>query len=529
LIDLAAANRRLGQYEKSIRQAREALDIAQQIKIKPEIQDACLELSQTYEMTDKHPEALDYYKKYKEEYDAIFNEESSKKIAGLQANLDIEKRKREIAVLKKDQEMQRRRTFFLIAFACLILVLAFVIFARYRLKARVNRELKKEIEERKQTEEKLRESEEKFRVLAEKSVVGIWIIQDQVVKYANPRHSKIFGYSPEEIIGKDPLELAVEEDRSLVNQNLEKRLKGTNGILPYEFKGRTKAGEILQLESYGSLTHFEGRPAVLETIIDITDRKKVEMELLKTRKLESVGILAGGIAHDFNNLLTVIIGNISMTKMTLERHNVDADKYASLDDAERASYQATDLAQKFITFSEGGWITPRKVTLRSLLKNTIHLYSDLEELHYDISIPGDLNPLYGDERQLREVIINVLLNASEAISSQNKEVTIAAETVNLPRENNFLLKEGEYVKISIIDKGIGIPRDRMEKIFDPYFSTKSQVSRKGLGLGLPICYSIIKKHDGHISVQSEVSKGTTVDIYLPAYTGVKEQPVVVHE
>ena len=126
---------------------------------------------------------------------------------------------------------------------------------------------------------------------------------------------------------KNPLELVVEEDRPLVSQHLDKRMTGTDNSLSYEFKGCTKAGEIIHLESYGSLTQFQGKPAVLETIIDITDRKKVEMELLKVRKLESVGILAGGIAHDFNNLLTIIIGNISMTKMNLERENVDQKNF----------------------------------------------------------------------------------------------------------------------------------------------------------------------------------------------------------
>jgi PAS domain S-box-containing protein len=526
LINIASVNRRLGKYEKAIRQAKEALDVAEPINVKAEIRDAYLELSKTYEDTNNHREALKYHKKYKDIYDTIFNEESSDKIAKLEAGFGIQKKEKEITILKKEQDMQRRYTYSLIIFVCLILVLAFVIYTRYRLKARVTRALEKEIEERKQTEEKLRESEEKFRVLAEQSVVGIWIVRDHVIKYANPRHSEIFGFTPEEMTGKNPLELVVEEDRPLVTKHLDRRMTGTGNSLPYEFKGCTKAGEIINLESYGSVTHFQGQPAVLETVIDITDRKKVEMELLKVRKLESVGILAGGIAHDFNNLLTIIIGNISMTKMNLEREHVDQKNFNLLEDAEKASYQATDLAQKFITFSEGGWIAPRKLTLSGLLKNTINLYPDLEQLRYDISIPDDLNPLYGDERQLKEVIINLLLNASEAIPGQNKEISIKAENITLLPGNEFLLTEGEYVKISIRDKGKGIPPHQLEKIFDPYFSTKNQVTKKGLGLGLAICYSIIKKHEGHISVVSEEGSGTTVHVYLPAFLGNQAQGVI---
>jgi PAS domain S-box-containing protein len=526
LTNMASANLRLGSYEKAIQQAKKALDIAQRINVKEEIRDAYLELSKTYEKMNNHQEALKYYKKYKEIYDNIFNEESSDKIVNLQTSLEMEKNKKEIAILKKDREMQRTVNYYLIIFACLILFLAFVIYTRYRLKSRVTQALEKEIDERIQTEEKLRESEEKFRVLAERSLVGFWIIQDNAIKYANPRHLKIFGYTLEEMTDKKPLELVVEEDRQLVSQHLNKRMTGTDNSLSYEFKGHTKLGEIIHLESYGSLTQFQGKPAVLETVIDITDRKKVEMELLKIRKLESVGILAGGIAHDFNNLLTIIIGNISMTKMNLERENVDKKNLNLLEDAEKASYQATDLAQKFITFSEGGWIAPKKLTLSGLLNNTINFYPELEELHYNISISDDLKPLYGDERQLKEVIINLLLNASEAIFSQNKEISINAGNITLLPGNEFLLKEGEYIKISIKDKGKGIPANQLEKIFDPYFSTKSQVTKKGLGLGLAICYSIIKKHEGHISVVSETGSGTTVDVYLPAFLGNQEQVLV---
>jgi PAS domain S-box-containing protein len=517
LINSASINRRMGKLDIAISQALRALKLSREFNVKAEINDTYKELSKTYEAMEDHKKALEYYKIYTELQTSIFNQENSDKIAELQVLHEKDKKEKEIVLLKKEQDNDRMVRYFLILIIATIFLLAFVIFTRYRLKARTTRQLEKEIEERKRTEEKLRESEGKFRVLAERSVVGIWIIQDNLVKYANPRLSKIFGRELDEMIERNPLELVQEEDRPLVTHHLQNRSSGAENTIAYEFKGNTKKGELINLESYGSSTHYQGKPAVLETIIDITDRKKVEQELLKSRKLQSVGILAGGIAHDFNNLLTVIIGNVTMTKMSLKESNVKPQCYALLDKAEKASFQATDLAQKFITFSEGGWVSPRKVTLSILLKNTIHLYHDLEKIHCNISIPQDLNPLYGDERQLREVFINLLLNARDAIDDSRKEVTIEAENITLLTTNEFLLKGGEYVKVSVRDKGKGIPAHQIENIFDPYFSTKNHVSRKGLGLGLAICYSIIKKHEGHIDVDSIEGRGTTVNLYLPAF------------
>jgi len=319
LINATAMNRRLGRHQISLEQAERALAIAKEINAKAEIMDGHLEVSLTFETMGNHKKALAHYKKYQEEKESIFNEKNSRKIARLENQFELEKGEKEIALLKKDQEIQRSITIFLIIFSGLILLMAFLIYTRYRLKARISRKLEREINERKRTEGKLRESKEKFRVLAEKSVVGICIVQDNTIKYANPRLSEIFGCPPEEIIGKNPLELVVEEDVPQVTENLAKRMAGSDDAISYEFRGHTKTGDIIDIESHGSLTQYDGEPALLETIIDVTDRKKAEMEILKIRKLESVGILAGGIAHDFNNLLTVIIGNISLARSNLER------------------------------------------------------------------------------------------------------------------------------------------------------------------------------------------------------------------
>lgn len=499
---MAPAKRGLGQYNQAINDTQKALEIGKEIKTKKETSEAYIQLSTTYEALGDYKKALEYYKNFKEIQDTIFNEENTNRIANLEASFEIERQEKEIELLKKDKQIQLYALVFVIIVAVLVIILTFSIYARYRLKVKSEREL--------------RESEEKFRVLAEQAVVGIRIIRDNTVQYANPVHLLNFGYTWDEMIGINPVDLAIPEDRPLVSEHLDKRLSGGDDAMAYEFRGRNKTGKLISLESYGALTLYQGKPAILETVIDITERKKVEQELLKHRKLKSVGILAGGIAHDFNNLLTVIIGNIGMAKMSISE--VTSPKsHELLERAESASYQATDLAQKFITFSEGGWFAPRKVTLIELLNGIIDLYPDLDQCQYNISFPENLNKVYGDERQIKEVLLNLLLNARDAIPHDDKKISVSGENFDIYSGNEFLLDPGSYVKVSITDNGTGIPDDQIEKIFDPYFSTKNEVSKKGLGLGLAICYSIMKRHKGHISVSSEMDKGSTFEVYFPTF------------
>lgn len=246
------------------------------------------------------------------------------------------------------------------------------------------------------------------------------------------------------------------------------------------------------------------------------ERTRLHDQLLTAEKMEAIGILAGGIAHDFNNILTVIIGNLGLALEEMESNPKVAAKL--LKNAEKISIQATELAQRLITFSRGGWVVRRGITLPALLKIIEAQHPGMKTILHQTTtiIPPGLKPLYGDERYLSQVIQNLLQNADEA-AAELKRITLEAENVTLKKNNDFELKYGDYIKISITDNGRGIPKDQIGKIFDPYFSTKDTVTQKGLGLGLAICYSIIKKHNGHITVKSEVGKGTTVELFLPAY------------
>jgi PAS domain S-box-containing protein len=337
----------------------------------------------------------------------------------------------------------------------------------------------------------------------------------------NKAAADLSGYEEEELKGRPAAVLFPGEDQK--NDPAKKIIKKRH-LKNEDFFLRTKDGkDIPVLFSSSILKDETGAPGGIVCIAkDITERKKLEEETFKSKKLEAIGILAGGIAHDFNNLLSVIMGNVALVRKDM-LHEGKADRF--LAKAEEVSLKAADLAEKFITFSRGGWLKKTEVPLTRLLKNMekAGLPGGDGNILYDIDIPPDLMPIDGDEKQLKQVMQNLLFNAVEAIPGQRTgNISIQAENIFIKSgedENKLLLKEGKYVKISIEDNGIGVPRGDIEKIFDPYFSTKeNKVTQKGKGLGLTICYSIIKKHDGHIVFESRKGNGTTVTLYLPAFT-----------
>jgi len=249
---------------------------------------------------------------------------------------------------------------------------------------------------------------------------------------------------------------------------------------------------------------------------DITGLKKMEDERLKSMKLESVGILAGGIAHDFNNLLSVIMGNISLAEDDL-KPEVGVSEY--LKEAEKASFRAQELTKQLITFSQGGLPIKKIGPIGDLLKESTKFVLADSNVKYDFLIPHDLWLIDFDLDQMKHVVRNLIVNAVESMPDGGS-IKVKAENFSISSDTvvkGLVLSEGEYVKISIKDQGVGIPAEQLSLIFDPYFSTKEMGPEKGMGLGLATAYSIINKHNGHIIVESEEGVGTTFTIYLPVY------------
>jgi signal transduction histidine kinase len=251
----------------------------------------------------------------------------------------------------------------------------------------------------------------------------------------------------------------------------------------------------------------------VETLEDITEQKLAEEELTKVKRLESLGILADGIAHDFSSLLSAILRNIFLAKISV----ADEDKILEqgLEIAEKAGLQAKELTNRLITFSQGGNPIRKIASIASLLRETAAIPLQDSNVHCNFDLPDDLWPVEIDDKQMKQVVQNLMSNAREAMPDGGV-VYIRAHNIVISAKDNLPLKEGEYIKWSVEDHGIGIAKENREKLFEPYFTTKQKGETKGIGLGLAICYSIVKKHDGFITVYSEPQTGTTVDVYLPA-------------
>lgn len=360
-------------------------------------------------------------------------------------------------------------------------------------------------------EEALRESEMRYRTLVEGSIQGIAIVDHNALcVFANQALATMFGYpSIDSLLGCNLLTTIVgPEHRELIDVYRRARLRGESAATHYEFRGCRYDGTLFWVEVVASLILWQGRQAILATFADISARKQMEEEVLRIRKIESVGVLAAGIAHDFNNLLSGILGNISLAK-ALARSPDRMIK--QLEIAEKACQQATALTSQLLTFSKGGMPVRRVISLTDLLRESLEFSLHGSNVRSSINIEPHLWSVDADKDQLYQVIHNIVLNALQAMPlGGNLEVT--AENTFLQEEDSLPVPTGAYVRITVQDEGCGIPEEVLPNIFDPYFTTKEH----GNGLGLAITHSIVSKHQGCITVASTVGKGTAMRIYLPA-------------
>ncbi len=253
---------------------------------------------------------------------------------------------------------------------------------------------------------------------------------------------------------------------------------------------------------------------VVIIIRDITEKQKMEKELFKSKKLESIGLLAGGIAHDFNNILTGITSNLFMAKMSLDK---DSDTCNLIIEAEKAAFRASKLTNQLLTFAKGEEPIKESQSIAEIIEEAVGFSLSGSNVDCNLDIPADVWPLEIDRGQIDQVINNLIINADQAMP-EGGTITVKVENITIDEyvsegTNAYLpLEPGRYVRISITDEGVGIPQEHIEKIYDPYFTTKEN----GTGLGLTICYSILKKHNGLIFVKSREGVGTTFHVYLPA-------------
>ncbi len=374
-------------------------------------------------------------------------------------------------------------------------------------------ELRQRITELEALRNKHKRSEEAFRSLkkaVETMQLGVTITDAKgKIIYTNSAEARMHGYDVEELIGEDVRVFASRNKWDPMTLEQMKKIKSWRR----ESTNKRKDGSTFPVQLMSDVVmNVSGEPiGIVTTCEDITNRKKMEEELLKAKKLESLGILAGGIAHDFNNLLVVILGYISLAKMF-----VSEDKIIKLlTDSENVSLKARDLANKLLTFSKGEKPLMKTMSIKKLIKDSATVALSGSNVTCEFSMPDDLWSVKVDELQMSQVIHNIVINAREG-SQEVGTIKIRVENINEEADDITLLKKGTYIKIAIEDNGVGIPEENLSKIFDPYFTTKEMGAQKGRGLGLATAYSIIKNHHGVITVESRIGVGTTFYIYLPA-------------
>jgi len=296
-----------------------------------------------------------------------------------------------------------------------------------------------------------------------------------------------------------------------VNELLQATRMIASGNLGYtiSYKDKTEFGELANNFNAMSVSLKEGYTKLQE---ETKERKKMEQELIKSQKLESLGVLAGGIAHDFNNLLTAILGNIDIALTDLP---TQSEIHDHLKNAENASFRARDLTGQLLTFSRGGAPIKKTVIIMDTIKSSTSFALSGSNITCEFIISDQLWPVEADDGQISQVVHNLVLNAREAMPAGGV-IKIRAENVTSAQLTDLPFAQDRYIRITVEDMGTGITEENLPMIFDPYFTTKKIGTQKGMGLGLAICYSIVRNHNGFITAKSVLTKGTSFHVFLPA-------------
>lgn len=360
--------------------------------------------------------------------------------------------------------------------------------------------------------EEIEESETRYRHLVELSPDAVAVHSEGKIVFVNPAAVKLMGATkPEDLIGKPAIDMVHPDYRDMVRQRIGQQLATNQPVPLIEEKFVRLDGSAIDVEVVAVPLTFRGKPAVQVIARNITERKRMEEQLLRTQKLESVGMLAGGIAHDFNNILQIIQGNALLATGDLEnKQNLES----CLTAISQATTQASSLTAQLLTFSRGGAPITRATSIETLIEESVTFALRGSNVAYRFDFADDLYFAEADSGQINQVIHNLVINALQAMR-HGGTITISASNCEVtPERPVHALNEGPYVKVSVKDQGSGISKENLSKIFDPYFTTKAE----GTGLGLASCHSIITKHHGLIEVESTPMQGTTFTFYLPAST-----------
>ncbi len=381
-------------------------------------------------------------------------------------------------------------------------------------------------EERRQAEAALTESQERFRELAELLPETIFEIDTQgILTFVNQNASNHFGYSLEEFeSGMNGFLMISEEDRPRVMANAKRVLDGER-IGLNEYIALRKDGTTFPVVMHSTPKFRDGKPVGIRGIvIDMTETKKLEAQLRQAHKMEAIGTLAGGIAHDFNNLLQAVQGYAEL--LLLDKRPGD-EGVGELEEIRRAARRGAELTRQLLTFSRKVESKLEPVDLNQTVENVRRLLERTipKMIRIELRLVGNLHHVKADALQIEQVLMNLAVNARDAMPEQG---TLTIETANITlddshRRNQPEVSPGNYVVLTVTDTGHGMDDATREHIFDPFFTTKEV--GKGTGLGLAMVYGIVKNHGGHITCESVAGEGTSFRIYLPAMVVPMETPV----
>ncbi len=378
----------------------------------------------------------------------------------------------------------------------------------------MNEQMRQEIGERKRMESAVRESEEKYRLLVENANEAIFILQDDQVKFTNPKADEIITRLSLDPTQGDLPRLIHPQEREKVIEWYQRRLQGLE--LPYSFMFRLEGDRAVSIwvELNSILIKLNGKPATLNFMRDVTLQKKLEEQFYQSQKMESIGTLAGGIAHDFNNLLMGIQGNVSV--MNLEVKAADPLQ-ESIQSIARCVKSGSQLTNQLLAFARGGKYIVTPSNLNTIVHKTSEIFARTKkEIDLHPVFAKDIWPVEVDPSQIEQVLMNLYVNAWQAMP-EGGDLYIELENVQLDehyaRIKPFNIRPGRFVKLSVTDTGVGMTAETQKRIFEPFFSTKEK--GMGTGLGLASAYGIIKNHNGFINCYSEVGHGTTFNVYFP--------------